>query len=1410
MSFSRRLADGADAATMSVIATPLPAGWERQCALHELFEEQAARSPAADAVIWEGHRLSYRELDERANRLAHLLQQRGLRPQQSVGIALPRVPDLIVAMLAILKAGASYVPLDPAYPPERLAFMVVDSACQFIIISSIVSPDLGLGSSQLVPLDRCEADLLLQPTASPAVAVCPADLAYVIYTSGSTGRPKGVAIEHRSAVVFLQWARATFSASELAGMLAATSICFDLSIFEIFAPLCWGGTALLVNNVLELTEFPLRDQVTLVNTVPSAMRELLRLQALPPSVMTVCLAGEAFPAALVRELGRLGRPIRALNLYGPTEDTTYSTWADVDLADGKPPPIGRPLPGTCAYVMDSEMALCPVGEVGELYLGGAGLARGYLGRPDLTAERFVPDRFSGDPAGRLYRTGDHVRMRPDGLLEYLGRIDDQVKIRGYRVELGEIERVLADVDGVAECIAVLATGPAGDDRLALYFTGPANIARLREAAAAALPTFMVPAAFIRVDTIPRTPNGKRDRSRLPSPDWGAAVDGAAAGQAPAEALEKSVARIWSELLGLPCIGRHQNYLALGGHSLLATRIVARVRDELKRDLSLAQFFAHPTIASLADAIARLPQLPNTDLVAAPRRGHAALSAAQRQMWFAAQVDPTETSYLVPCSIRITGRIEPALMEFALNDVVRRQSALRTSIQWRDGHLVQLIAPELAVHLSIEDTAGEAALRQQALGLAATAMDLAQAPLLRVKLLRLAPDDWCLALAVHHIVFDAWSLGLLVRQIAVAYGAAVRGVPAAAPDRPIEFADYCAWQQSRDWSEGLAFFRRQLAGAEFRLNLPTTHPRGDLAGSQGGNASFLLDHDLSDCVDALAAREQATPFMLLLAAFQTLVAALANENNFVTLTAAAGRRHRQTEDLIGCLMNMVAIRAALRPSETFLALLGRVKAAALGALEHQELPFELVIADLRPPRDPGYTPIGQVAFGVQNAPEARCELDGLSYAGTELRPDQARLDLTLWIDRSTGPLRAVWTYRASLFTEAQIASFHAMYARLLRRIVDAPDSTINTLQSGCGARSMTATTPRKSFPGRAAPSALTAGNLVRTEPNWLGTPLPTRISAQLPGLSLADWVSAHRDKVEHHLRQCGGILFRDFQVESIGDFQRFARVIASELIQYGERSSPRTELAEGIYTSTDHPADQPILLHNEQSYTLNWPMRIMFFCELPPLKHGRTPIADSRRILARLPPATVEKFERLGVRYTRNYLPGISLPWTEAFQTTDRSAVEAYCRAASLEFEWLDDGRLRTRQTRPAVRIHPVTGERTWFNHALFFHVTGLPDEISRSLRAAVADEDLPYNTYFGDGSPIEDAVLGELRMAYEAETTSFEWRQGDVLLLDNMLVAHGREPFEGPRKIRTAMTDPYEQLYGTPASHPQAPMERAS
>ena len=574
--------------------------------IHNLFERQVETAPIAEALRWRGGQLSYGELNERANRLAHLLTHLGLQQGDRVGIALPRTPELIAALLAVLKVGACYVPLDPVYPPERLAFMVSDAQCQVILTTSALASRLPTSGTLLLCLDQQQERLARQPTHNPSIAVSLHDLAYVIYTSGSTGRPKGVAIEHRSAASFLNWVCEHFSEVELGGMLAATSICFDLSIFEIFGSLCWGGRVLLSENALELPELPDHEQVRLVNTVPSVMREILRLGDLPPNVQTVCLAGEAFPLALARELGQQPGLKRILNLYGPTEDTTYSTWAEVDPSAEQAPSIGRPLPGTQVYVLDEGMNLCPVGVAGELYLGGAGLARGYLGRPDQTAERFVPKQFGDVPGTRLYRTGDRVRMRDNGEMEYLGRLDEQVKIRGYRIELAEVERVLAENAGVKECVVQVCRPTRGDEHLVAYYTGIAEEQQLRSQMEKKLPSYMMPRVFVRLAEMPRTPNGKRDRQRLPAIVLeGVAAAAAASSGNGGTALEQRIAELWQEMLGIQFVERDADFLSLGGHSLLATRIVARIRQETGRNLPLSAFGCRCTVSSLTQILEEL-------------------------------------------------------------------------------------------------------------------------------------------------------------------------------------------------------------------------------------------------------------------------------------------------------------------------------------------------------------------------------------------------------------------------------------------------------------------------------------------------------------------------------------------------------------------------------------------------------------------------------------------------------------------------------------------------------------------------------------------------------------------------------------------------------------------------------------
>ncbi len=563
-----------------------------QC-LHETFEAQAARTPDAVAVVSAGLSLTYRELEARAGRLALQLESLGVGPEIRVGVFLGRSVETVVSLLGVLKAGGAYVPLDPAYPEERLAFMLADARAAGVVTETARLGTLPVHPGWTVILDELER----RYSHRPRRVVLSENLAYLIYTSGSTGRPKGVAIRHRGAVELVEWARQTFPSADLASVLAATSICFDLSVFEIFVPLAVGGTVVMAENALALPA--VTTPVTLVNTVPSAAAELLRAGAVPASVRVVNLAGEALPGPLAQGLYGVGVGA-VFNLYGPSEDTTYSTFARVDPDCGPWPPIGRPLPGTQAHVLGPDLHPVPDGE---LYLGGGKLARGYLDRPDLTAERFVPDPFSGETGARLYRTGDLARWLPDGSLHYLGRMDHQVKIRGYRIELGEIESALARHPAVRETVVVAREDAPGDKRLVAYVVSlvPTTVAELRDFLGRALPSSMIPSAFVTLDALPLTPNGKVDRKALPAPDL-EKRDAERVFVEPRTPTEAALAKIWGKVLHLERVGARDSFFDLGGHSLVALHVLTRVRGQFGRDLPLSVLFRAPTVESMAALI----------------------------------------------------------------------------------------------------------------------------------------------------------------------------------------------------------------------------------------------------------------------------------------------------------------------------------------------------------------------------------------------------------------------------------------------------------------------------------------------------------------------------------------------------------------------------------------------------------------------------------------------------------------------------------------------------------------------------------------------------------------------------------------------------------------------------------------
>ncbi|MCP4660645.1 MAG: amino acid adenylation domain-containing protein, partial [bacterium] len=1033
--------------------------------IHELFERQAERSPDAIAVVCDApasrERLSYRELDRRANQLAHHLRARyagplGVGPgaEARVGVCAGRSSKLLVALLGILKSGAAYVPLDPAYPPERLAFMLEDAGVRMLVTEERFLDELPELTMPAVCLDRDWAAIAAQTTAHPGRPAVADNLAYLIYTSGSTGRPKGVAIAHRSTVAMLAWAREVFSAEELAGVLGSTSVCFDISVFEIFAPLAWGGRVILVRDALALESLPAAGELRLINTVPSAMTELVRTAAVPASVCTVNLAGEVLKGALVERLYRQPTIRRVLNLYGPSEDTTYSTFVQIERGEGEPT-IGRPVAGTRAYVLDRWGRPGALGVVGELFIGGDGLARGYLHRAELTAERFLPDPLGAEVGGRLYRTGDLARWRTDGTLEFLGRRDHQVKLRGFRIELGEIEAVLSRRDAVRDTVVVVREDTPGDRRLVAYLVveGPPPVsAELREALKEALPDYMVPSAFVVLEALPLNPNGKVDRAALPAPERRGVEVGYVA---PADPDEELLAEIWAAVLAVDRVGARDNFFELGGHSLLATQVVSRVRDAFGVELALQRLFEAPTLTELAAVVRTLRQeahgVPAPPIVPFSRDRELPLSFAQQRLWFLDQFEPGSSAYNIPQAVRLGEAVVPGLLARVFNEVVRRHEVLRTSFAMEGGRPRQVIAGELELPLPVVDLAAlpaprrEAEARRLAAEEAQRPFDLTADPLLRCTLLRLAARDQVVLMTMHHIASDAWSFELLQRELEWLYGAFSQGQPSPLPELPVQYADFAHWQ--RQWLAGevleaeLGYWRDQLAGAP-RPELPTDRPRPAMQTFRGRNLPLSLPEELPEALEALARSQGATVFMTLLAAFKTLLSRFTGQTDVVVGTPIAGRNRREIEDLIGFFVNTLVLRSDLAGGPAFLELLARVRQVALDAYAHQDLPFERLVEELQPERDLGSNPLFQVMFVLQNAPQGSAGAAQLRLRAMTVEGVTAKFDLTLFLSQAGrgGTLE----YNTDLFDATTMERLAAHFARLVRGIVEDPQRRLGDL------------------------------------------------------------------------------------------------------------------------------------------------------------------------------------------------------------------------------------------------------------------------------------------------------------------------------------------------------------------------------
>jgi amino acid adenylation domain-containing protein len=1032
--------------------------------VHRRLEMQAGRTPQTVAIGASSSCLTYAELNARANRLARRLRARGVGPEALVGLHVGRSEAMVVGLLGILKAGGAYVPLDPAYPAERLAFMLDDARVSVLLTEKRLAFSLRRTDAPMLFLDSDDEPSDAESSANLEGGAAAANLAYVIYTSGSTGRPKGVQVTHAALANLLEAMRKFLPICQRDALLAVTTLSFDIAALEILLPLIVGGRVELCDREIAADGARLADclnatGITFLQATPATWRLLLAAGWRGQSTLQMLCGGEALPRALADSL--LGKGAALWNLYGPTETTVWSSAWRVEAGEA-PISIGRPIAGTRLYVLDQRLRAVPAGVIGELYIGGAGLARGYRNRPGLTASRFIPDPFGTPPGGRLYRSGDLARWRADGTLECLGRVDHQVKIRGFRVELGEIEAALARHPAVCEAVVAARTDAIGEMSLAAYVVArsdaaPSSPDELRRWLSNLLPAYMVPSKFVTLDSLPLAPNGKVDRQSLPDPGQPSAID--AANVVPHDRpIEAALVEMWGELLGHRRIGARDSFFERGGHSLMAIQLLGRIRRTFEADVPLGSFLEEPTIERLARLIERnlADGSPGErpPVVPVARDGPLPASFAQQRLWFLDQLEPGCASYHIPAAVRLEGRLDVPALELALNEVVRRHEVLRTTLVSDKGVPRQVIVERLDLPLSVRDLSHLPGSRRESQALdwvrqeAERPFDLACGPLVRAGILRLSEHEHVALVTMHHAISDGWSIGILILELAELYGSFLRGEPHSLPALSIQYADYAVWQRS--WLEGAAqqaqldYWTKELAGLP-DLELPTDRPRPPIVSQRGGERSITVPGPTLEAVKALAHAEGATLYMALLAAFQVLLHRHSGQVDIAVGSPIAGRTRPELEGLIGLFVNTLVMRCDLSGDPQFRQLLRRVRRKTIQAYAHLELPFDKLVSLAVTNRNASRSPLFQVMFALQNAPLPALQAPELSITPIELAARTSKFDLTLFATELADGLRLTMEYRFDLFDTATVDRLLARYEILLEEIIAHPDRPIGALR-----------------------------------------------------------------------------------------------------------------------------------------------------------------------------------------------------------------------------------------------------------------------------------------------------------------------------------------------------------------------------
>jgi amino acid adenylation domain-containing protein len=1038
--------------------------YPRDSSIVELFESVAAGTPDAPAIAAGGRQISYRELDQRANQLARYLGKQGAGPGTNVALCVDKSPEMLTGLLAILKTGAAYLPVEMHCPEERVRWMLEDAGSSLLVTQEAVCAQLGKIAARTILLDREQDKIAEEPTEKLPCVLSAENLTYVMYTSGSTGKPKGVAVTHRNVVRLVRNTDyVTIVPDDRIAQLS--NLAFDAATFEIWGALLNGACVVLlpretVLSAHQLAEAIVRERITVLFLTTALFNQVTReVPGIFSPARCVIFGGEQADPVAVRNARLHGAPQRLLHAYGPTENTTFSSWCEVKQVaeNALTVPIGRPVANTQLYVLDKEMGLVPAGVPGELYLGGDGVANSYWNRPELTAEKFICNPLAGAGGDRLYRTGDRVRWLAGGNLEFIGRNDAQIKLRGFRVELGEIEAALRQCAGVKDCVVLLKGNTSAEKQLVAYVV-PAEQARLetvqlRAALKNLLPEYMVPGIYIELPELPLNENGKINRAVLAEPGESRLETGLEY-VPPRTPEEEMLAQIWADVLGVERVSMRDNFFDLGGHSLLATQVTSRAKQAFQVEITVRQLFESPTVSGLAAEIARLvaggaQAAGSASIQRVPRDGtcELPLSYAQERLWFLDQFQPESDFYNVPVSLGFKGALDSGAMKRSLQEIVRRHEILRMRFITRNGAPaleieetaeIQLPLADLS-HLDAEERMVRA--RQITVEEAGKPFILNQGPLLRCVLVKLAEQEHVLVATMHHIVTDEWSLGVLGRELSVLYEAFSRGGESPLKELPVQYLDYAAWQ--RAWLKDdvldsqLQYWKRQLQGMPAVLALPVDRPRPAIQSFRGCTIFKPLRRELWHALKKLSREENATLYMKLLAAYEVLLMRYTGQEDFGIGTPIANRKHVETEALIGFFVNTLVMRSGVSGNPSFPELLKRVRETALGAYAHQDLPFEKLVEELHPERNMGRTPLFQTMFALQDA-SIVTETPEQQQDGT------AKCDLVLTAaETGHGPAISL-NYSTDLFESATIGRILDHYERLLESIVADPGRPVAEL------------------------------------------------------------------------------------------------------------------------------------------------------------------------------------------------------------------------------------------------------------------------------------------------------------------------------------------------------------------------------